>query len=68
MSEELTDDRIALLCEIAESDLPKLTEDKKRDQKGLSPGVTRSRRRAIRDQPLGSLPRPLLFSANVVPD
>jgi hypothetical protein len=28
MSEDLTVDQIALLCEIGESDLPKLTEDK----------------------------------------
>ena len=35
MSEDLTVDQIALLCEIGESDLPKLTEDKKRDLEGL---------------------------------
>ena len=38
MSEELTDDQIALLCEIGESDLPKLTEDKKRDLERLISG------------------------------
>ena len=38
MSEELTDDQIALLCEIGESDLPKLTEEKKRDLERLISG------------------------------
>ena len=31
MSEDLTDNQIALLCAIGEFDLSKLTEDKKRD-------------------------------------
>jgi hypothetical protein len=35
MSEELTDDQIALLCEIGEFDLPELTEDNKRDLERL---------------------------------
>ena len=38
MSEDLTDDQIALLCKIEEFDLPKLTEDKKRDLERLISG------------------------------
>ena len=68
MSEDLTDDQSALLCSIGEFDLSRLTEDKKRDLERLISGVTWSRRRAIRDQPLSSQPRPLRFSASVVPD
>jgi hypothetical protein len=35
MSDDLTDDQIALLCDIGEYDLPMLTEDKKRDLERL---------------------------------
>jgi hypothetical protein len=38
MSEDLTDDQIALLCRIGEFGLPKLTEDKKRDLERLISG------------------------------
>jgi hypothetical protein len=38
MSEDLTDDQIALLCEIGEFHLPKLTEDNKRDLERLIAG------------------------------
>jgi len=38
MSEDLTDDQIALLCSIGEFDLSRLTEDKKRDLERLISG------------------------------
>ena len=38
MSEVLTVDQIALLCEIGEADVPKLTEDKKGDLERLISG------------------------------
>ena len=38
MSEDLTNDQIALLCKIGEFDLSKLTEDKKRDLELLISG------------------------------
>jgi hypothetical protein len=38
MSKDLTDDQIALLCEIGESGVPKLIEDKKRDLEWLISG------------------------------
>ncbi len=38
MSEDLTDDQIALLCAIGEFDLSKLTADKKRDLERLISG------------------------------
>ena len=38
MSEDLTNDQIALLCEIGEFDLSNLTEDKKRDLERLIAG------------------------------
>ena len=38
MSEQLTDDQIALLCRIGESDLAAVTEDKKRDLEWLVSG------------------------------